>query len=109
MHIENKNPLVTHHQTITLSRARAKTLSRRAQEKVFPGDELRVYLGADGSQAEAILSPREQRAAVRFPYSEDFLWGVLQELGDRRVLVGDGDPFVVIDLADLAFTLHRVD
>lgn len=109
MLVKNQNPLFKHLQTITLNPSSAEALSRRVHETVYPGDELRLYVDKDGCPAQAVLSPRENRAAVAYRSTTEFLWGTLQEAGGRCLLVGDGDPFVIIDLGDLAFTIHRVE
>jgi hypothetical protein len=108
MTIKNTRSLFKHIHTSVLNEAEAAAFSKKAGARVQPGDELRMYADLDGAPAQAILSRTQQECAVAYTPKGGFLWGLLLEIGDRAILVGDGDPCVNIDLQDLSFTSERV-
>lgn len=108
MKIKNSRSLFDHIHTSILDEAMAAAFSKKAGARVEPGDELWTYVDKNGAPAQAILSRKQGECAVAFNVESDFLWGALIEIGSRAVLVGDGDPHVIIDLQDLSYTSERV-
>lgn len=108
MTTENSTEMFKHVDTRTLDAKSAKAFAKKAGARVGPGDELRLYVDKNGRPAQALLVRRESSCAVSYNKGSDFLWGLLIEIGSRALLVGDGDPNVVIDLQDLTFKCERV-
>lgn len=108
MQIKNSRPLFDHIHTSILDESMAAAFSKKAGARLEPGDELRMYVDKDGAPAQAILSRSQGECAVAFNADSGFLWGTLVEIGERAMLVGDGDPHVIIDLQDLSYTSERV-
>lgn len=107
MKIANSNQLFDHVHSSTFDEQGAAAFAKKTGANVTPGDELRLYLDKSGAPAQAIISRSKAECAVAFNAQTGFLWGALIELGERAVLVGDGDPHVIIDLRDLSFTCER--
>lgn len=103
MKTQNVHPLFDHVHTITLDEDAARAFSKKAGAPVRTGDELRMYLDKNGLAAQAILSRESGEGAVAYNDRDGFLWGALLEAGDKAYLVGDSNPCVMVDLADLRF------
>lgn len=108
MKIQNTKSLFSHVHSNILDDVTAAAFTKKAGARVGPGDELRLYIDMDGKPAQALLVRSSSECAVAYGETSGFLWGALVEIGGRAVLVGDGDPYVVIDLQDLSFTSERV-
>jgi hypothetical protein len=100
---KNIHPLFDHVHTLTLDEEAAQAFSKKSGATVNPGDEVRMYLDNNGLPAQAIVSRSTGEGAVAYNDKEGFLWGALLEGGDKCLLVGDGDPCVMVDLNDLRF------
>jgi hypothetical protein len=103
MRVENVQPLFTSYTAKTITKRRATQLTKLAQGEVLAGDEFRTYQDGTGRVAEVILAPRIEQGAIRFNADGDFLWGALLAAGDHAYLVGDGNPYVMVNLRDLGF------
>ena len=108
MRIANTKSLFKHIHSSTFDDNAAAMFSKKAGARVGPGDELRSYVDADGAAAQAILARDKAECAVAYNPRDGFMWGLLVEVEGRAMLIGDGDPHVVIDLQDLSFTVQRV-
>jgi hypothetical protein len=108
MKIANSRSLFSHVHSSALDAASAAAFTKKAGARVGPGDELRLYVDKDGVPAQALLIRCKDECAVAYSEESGFLWGMLVEIGSRAILVGDGDPHVIIDLQDLSFTCERV-
>jgi hypothetical protein len=103
MRVENVQPLFTSYTATSITKRRAKQLTKLAEAEVLAGDEFRTYRDGTGRVAEVILAHRISEGAIRFHATGDFLWGALLVAGPHEYLVGDGNPYVMVDLRDLGF------
>lgn len=103
MKARNVHPLFDHVNTVTLDEQSAKDFAARSGAPVKPGDEIRTYLDKNGLAAQAILSRQTNEGAVAYTSKDGFLWGALIEAGDKSFIVGEGNPCVLVDLADLRY------
>lgn len=107
--IQNVNPLFDHVHTITLDAAAAEAFSAKAKTKVSEGDEVRLYVDKAGKPAQAIVSRAKGEGAVAYNHIDGFMWGALVETGTQSLLIGEGEPSIVVDLHNLAYWYQEMN
>ena len=101
MRVEKVQPLFTSYCATVVTEGHASQLTKLAQAEVLAGDEFRTYTDGTGRAAEVILAHRIHEGAVRFDATDDFLWGARLVAGPYEYLIGDGNPYIVVNLSDL--------